>query len=157
MSATGYTAQQLERRNKSPWTLVQAVLAPTQLLAFLVSVGLIVRYLSTGEGYQIATASVIIKIALMWLITITGMFWEKEVYGRWFLAPEFFWEDAVNAAALVIHNLYFIALLLGWSEHDLMVLMLVAYTSYLVNFAQFFRRGLQARQKRLAAAAAVGK
>lgn len=152
MSATTYTAQQLEQRNKSKWTIVQAILAPLQFLTFIISLILIVRYLTTGEGYQVATISVLIKIVLLWLITITGMFWEKEVFGRWFLAPQFFWEDTLNAVALGMHNLYFVALLAGWTEHDLMVFMLVAYISYLVNFAQFFARGLRARKQRLAAA-----
>jgi 3-vinyl bacteriochlorophyllide hydratase len=149
---SNYTPEQLRRRQNSKWTIVQAVLAPLQLLAFIVSLVCIVHYLSTGLDYQIATTSVLVKIALMWLITITGMFWEKEVYGKWFLAPEFFWEDAVNAVALIAHNLYFVALLAGWSERELMTLMLVCYSTYVVNFAQFFMRGLRSRKQRLAAA-----
>lgn len=146
MASTTYTAEQARKRDESKWTIVQVILAPLQFLAFIISLGLIAHYLNTGQGYAVATLSVLIKIALLWLITITGMFWEKEVFGKWFLAPQFFWEDALNAVALVMHNLYFGAILLGWSEHDLMVLMLVAYISYLVNFAQFFVKGLQARK-----------
>lgn len=145
---SSYTPEQMERRQKSKWTLVQVVLAPLQLLAFLISVALILRYLSTGDGYQIATISILIKIALMWMITITGMLWEKEVFGKYFLAPQFFWEDAVNGIALIAHNLYFAALLAGWSERDLLTLMLVAYSTYLVNFAQFFIRGIRSRKQR---------
>ncbi|NDJ63277.1 MAG: 2-vinyl bacteriochlorophyllide hydratase [Chloroflexi bacterium] len=152
MTTSGYTDEQMERRASSKWTLVQMILAPLQFLTFIISLILIIRYLTTGEGYEIATASVIIKIALLWVITITGMFWEKEMFGQWFLAKEFFWEDALNAVALFMHNLYFVALLLGWNEQDLMLLMLVAYISYLVNFAQFLVRGLRARKQRLAAA-----
>lgn len=142
-----YTMEQLHKRNTSKWTIVQMVLAPVQLLAFIISVALVIHYLTTGEGYDIATVSILIKIALMWLITITGMIWEKEVYGKWFLAPEFFWEDTLNAVALFMHNLYFVARLAGWSERDLMLLMLVAYGSYMVNFAQFFIKGLRARRR----------
>lgn len=147
-----YTPEQMQRRQKSKWTIVQAILAPLQLIAFIISLTLIIHYLTTGQDYLIATISVLVKILLMWLITVTGMFWEKEVYGKWFLAPEFFWEDAFNAVALIMHNLYFVALVAGWSERDVMMLMLVAYVSYLVNFAQFFMRGLRARKQRLAAA-----
>jgi len=150
-----YTAEQMEKRDNSKWTMVQMVLAPLQFLTFVISLGLIVHYLSTGNGYTIANISVLIKIALLWAITITGMIWEKEVYDQWFLAPEFFWEDALNAFALFMHNLYFVALMLGWSHDQLMTLMLVAYVSYLVNFAQFFVRGLQARKQRLEAASAA--
>lgn len=150
-----YTAEQRERRDKSKWTLVQAVLAPVQFIAFIISFGLIIRYFVTGNGYAVANISVIIKITLLWLITITGMIWEKEVYGKWFLAPEFFWEDFFNAVAMVLHNLYFIARWQGLSERTIMVVMLVAYSSYLINCAQFFIRGLQARQERLNAAQQV--
>jgi 3-vinyl bacteriochlorophyllide hydratase len=150
---SSYTPEQMVKRNSSPWTKVQMVLAPLQLLTFFISLGLIIHYLTTGEGYNIATASVLVKIALLWMITITGMFWEKEIFGHWFLAPEFFWEDALNAVALFMHNLYFVALLLGWSHDDVMTLMLVAYISYLINFAQFAYRGYQAgRQRRLESA-----
>lgn len=151
---SSYTAEQLERRQNSKWTIVQAILAPLQFIAFIVSLVLIVHYLRTGDHYTLTNASVLIKIALLWAITITGMFWEKDVFDEWFLAKEFFWEDFMNAVALGMHSLYFVALLLGWSKYDLMLLMLVAYISYLVNFAQFFIRGLKARDDRLAAATA---
>jgi 3-vinyl bacteriochlorophyllide hydratase len=144
----------MAKRDSSKWTPVQGILAPVQFLAFLISFGMIVFYLVTGEGYTLATISVLVKIALLWAITVTGMFWEKDVFDQWFLAPEFFWEDALNAVAMVMHNLYFIAILLGWSQDAVMTLMLVAYMSYIVNCAQFFVRGLQARKQRLAAGTA---
>lgn len=152
---TGYTAEQLERRNNSKWTIVQAALAPIQFIAFIVSLTLVIRYLLTGNGYAIANISVLIKITLLWLITITGMFWEKEVYGKWFLAPEFYWEDFMNAVAMILHNLYFLVQALGWSDRAVMTVMLVAYLSYLVNTSQFFVRGLQARKQRQQAAGAA--
>lgn len=148
--ASTYTTDQLVRRNESIWTRVQVVLAPLQFLAFLVSLGLVIRYLVTGEGYAIANASVLIKIALLWLITITGMIWEKEVFGHWFMAPQFFWEDVGNAVAMLVHNLYFLALWLGWSDRAVMTLMLVAYITYLFNCAQFVMKGLRSRQQRQA-------
>lgn len=147
MAAQGYTPEQWEARQNSRWTVVQMVLAPLQLLTFVLSLGLIIYYLTTGNGYWVATISVVIKIALLWAITITGMFWEHDVYGKWFLAEEFFWEDFMNAVALGMHNLYFIALLFGWTERDLMWLMLIAYISYLINFGQFLVRGLQSRKQ----------
>jgi 3-vinyl bacteriochlorophyllide hydratase len=143
-----YTAEQMERRKTSKWTRVQTVLAPLQLLTFIISSILIVHYLQTGAGYAIATFSVLVKILMLWLITVTGMFWEKEVFGHWFLAPEFFWEDAVNGVAMVLHNLYFVVLLMGWSEESIMIFMLIVYLSYVVNFLQFLVRGIMARQQR---------
>ena len=145
---TTYTPEQLERRNNSKWTLVQAVLAPLQFLMFIISFSLVVRYLFTGEGYVLANVTVLIKISLLWLITITGMIWEKEIFGHWFLAPQFFWEDVGNAVAMLTHNLYFLAQGLGWSERSVMLLMVVAYSTYMVNCGQFIMKGLQARKQR---------
>ena len=45
-----YAPAERRRRDASPWTLVQGVLAPVQFLVFLVSLGLVLRYLATGEG-----------------------------------------------------------------------------------------------------------
>lgn len=148
MSSSAYTTEQLERRNRSKWTVVQAILAPLQFLMFIVSLILVIRYLITGNGYAIANVTVLLKIALLWLITITGMIWEKEVFGHWFLAPEFYWEDVGNAVAMVMHNLYFLARGLAWSDRAVMTLMLVAYISYLINSAQFIVKGVRARQQR---------
>lgn len=153
MSVQTYTPQQLEKRNKSVWTKVQMILAPIQFLAFIVSLALVIRYLSTGNGYTLTLISVWIKIFLLWLITVTGMIWEKEIFGHWFLAPQFFWEDVGNAVAMILHNLYFVAVWLDWSDRAVMTLMLVAYIGYLFNCAQFVLKGLQARQQRLASVA----
>lgn len=146
---SSYTAEQMARRNSSPWTRVQAILAPIQFLAFLVSFGLVLRFLMTGEGYAIANMSVLVKITLLWAITITGMFWEKTIFGHYFLAREFFWEDIGNLVAIITHNLYFLARGLHWSDRAVMTLMLMAYVTYLVNCGQFVWRGIQAgRQNR---------
>lgn len=143
-----YTPEQLEKRNNSKWTMVQAVLAPLQFLMFIISFSLVVHYLVTGNGFAIANVSVLIKIGLLWLITITGMIWEKEIFGHWFLAPQFFWEDVGNAVAMLMHNLYFLARWQGWSEQAIMMLMLLAYVSYMFNCAQFILKGLQTRKQR---------
>lgn len=127
---------------------MQAVLAPLQFLAFIISLGLVIRYLLTGDGYTIANISVLIKIGLLWLITVTGMIWEKEIFGHWFLAPQFFWEDVGNAVAMILHNLYFLARWLAWSDRAVMTLMLVAYVGYLFNMAQFIVKGLRAKRQR---------
>jgi 3-vinyl bacteriochlorophyllide hydratase len=141
-----YTAEQLAMRNNSIWTKVQMILAPIQFIAFIVSLILVVRYLTTGQGYAAANISVLIKISLLWLITITGMIWEKEIYGHWFLAPQFFWEDVGNAVAMVMHNIYFVVRWLGGSNEAVMGAMLVAYISYLVNMSQFIIKGMRARK-----------
>lgn len=148
---SSYTLDQLARRNASVWTKVQAVLAPIQFLAFLLSVSLVVRYLATGQGYAVANISVLVKIALLWTITITGMVWEKQIFGQYFLAREFFWEDIGNAVAMLFHNLYFVAQWLHASQQTVMLLMLLAYCTYLINCAQFVKRGIEAGKQRRAA------
>lgn len=148
-----YTTEQLQRRESSQWTRVQVILAPVQFLVFMVSFALVVRYLATGEGYGAATASIWVKIGLLWALTITGMLWEHDVYGHYFMAREFFWEDMGNLVAIVTHNLYFVAQWLGADSRTLMWVMVVAYVSYLLNAAQFVHRGVQSARFRRAQAA----
>ena len=50
-----YTPEQRKRRDLSVWTWIQGVLAPIQFLVFLVSITLVIRYLVTGEDYQLDT------------------------------------------------------------------------------------------------------
>ena len=76
-----YTPEQRRRRNETRWTLVQGVLAPLQFLAFAVSVCLVTRTLLTGEGMQLASASVVVKTGFLYAIMITGAIWEKRVFG----------------------------------------------------------------------------
>ncbi len=85
-----YTPDQKFRRDSSVWTKVQAVLAPLQFLVCFASIGFVVSYLYTGDGYIIATLSILFKTAILYLIMITGAIWEKEVFGQYLLAPAFF-------------------------------------------------------------------
>lgn len=143
-----YTPEQIARRDASPWTRVQFIIAPIQILAFLVSFALVVRYLMTGEGHLAATISVWVKIALIWLITITGMLWEKDVFGHYFMAREFFWEDLGNLVAIMTHNAYFVVQWLGWNQRDVMYVMLFAYITYLFNAGQFIVKGVRSARYR---------
>jgi 3-vinyl bacteriochlorophyllide hydratase len=144
-----YTPEQLARREASPWTRVQMILAPIQFIAFIISFILVAYYLVSGEAYVAATISVLVKIGLIWAITITGMLWEKDVYDHYFMAREFFWEDLGNLIAILTHNAYFVVQWLGWSQRDVMIVMLVAYITYLFNAGQFLVKGIRsARQRR---------
>lgn len=145
-----YTPEQLARREASPWTRVQIILAPIQFLAFLISFFLVVRYLMTGQGYLATTISVWVKIVLIWALTITGMLWEKDVYGHYFMAREFFWEDLGNLIAILTHNAYFIVQWSGWEPRSVMFVMLFAYITYLLNATQFIVKGIRSgRERRL--------
>jgi len=133
-----YTNEQRLRRDASPWTLVQGVLAPIQFLVFLVITGLVLRFLITGEGLTAATISVLIKTLVLYTIMITGCIWERAVFGRYLFAPAFFWEDVVSMFVLGLHTAYLGALAFG-SLHARyqMYIALLAYSAYLLNATQF--------------------
>lgn len=133
-----YTQEQRLRRDASRWTLVQAVLAPIQFLVFIVSVALVARYLLTGSGLDLATASVVLKTFVLYAIMITGAIWEKEVFGQHLFAPSFFWEDAVSMIVIALHTAYLIMLLgkIGSIETQLWVA-LAGYAVYVINAGQF--------------------
>lgn len=142
-----YTAEQRRRRDTSPWTLVQAVLAPLQFLVFLVSLGLVIRYLVTGAGLAPAIASVVIKTFMLYAIMITGSIWEREVFGRYLFAPAFFWEDVFSMLVLALHTIYLAALVSdALAPRGLMAVALAAYATYVVNAAQFMLKLRAARR-----------
>ena len=133
-----YTPLQRKRRDETVWTLVQGVLAPLQFLVFLISLALVVRYLLTGFGYEIAAFSIVLKTIVLLVIMVTGAIWEKVVFGQYLLAPAFFWEDVVSFFVIALHLAYVWALFANYlSEQQLMLLALTAYAVYLVNAAQF--------------------
>ena len=147
---TLYSDAERRRRDASPWTLVQAVLAPLQFAVFLVSLALVVRVLLTGEGEGAATVSIIVKTAILMTIMVTGAIWEKDVFGRYLFAPAFFYEDAVSMVVIALHLGYVAALATGaLGVTGQMWLALAAYALYVVNAAQFV---LKLRAARLAGA-----
>lgn len=149
--STLYTPEQQRRRDASRWTLVQGILAPAQLLVFAVSLFLIIRALQTGEGYALASASIVLKTALLYSIMVTGSLWEHDVYGKYLFAPAFYWEDVVSMGVIALHTAYLIALFTGaLSPTGQLFLALAAYASYLVNAIQFLVKFRQARLSRQA-------
>ena len=141
-----YTAEERRRRDASGWTLVQGVLAPIQFLVFLVSLGLVLRYLAFGQGHDAATLSVVIKTLLLYTIMVTGCIWEKVVFGRYLFAPAFYWEDVFSMLVLALHTAYLVALFTGaLTDRQQMVLALAAYATYLINATQFILKLRAAR------------
>jgi 3-vinyl bacteriochlorophyllide hydratase len=133
-----YTAAERIRRDTSPWTLVQGILAPVQFLVFLVSLALVLRYLASGEGQAVATASVVVKTLTLYTIMVTGCIWEKDVFGVYLFAPAFYWEDVFSMAVLALHSAYLVALATGaLGTRALMLLALAAYATYVINATQF--------------------
>ncbi|MGY9045565.1 MAG: 2-vinyl bacteriochlorophyllide hydratase [Rhodobacterales bacterium] len=148
-----YTPEQRQRRDSSVWTLIQGVLAPLQFVAFLVSLALVLRYLVTGNGYDAATISILVKTAFLMLIMVTGAIWEKVVFGQYLFAPAFFWEDVFSFVVIALHTAYVWALMTGAMGPDgLMVLALAAYITYVINAGQFLWKLRQARLQQEAAA-----
>jgi 3-vinyl bacteriochlorophyllide hydratase len=144
-----YTPEERVRRDATRWTLVQGVLAPIQFLVLLVSVALVWRYLSTGEGQTAATVSIVVKTLTLYTIMITGCIWEKVVFDCYLFAPSFYWEDMVSMLVLALHTAYLVALITGWLDaRQQMYLALIAYATYAVNATQFI---LKLRAARLAA------
>jgi 3-vinyl bacteriochlorophyllide hydratase len=141
-----YSPAERARRDATRWTLVQGILAPLQFLVFAVSLGLVLRYLLTGAGYEAAALSVVVKTGVLYLIMVTGAIWEKVVFGQWLFAPAFFWEDVFSFAVIGLHTAYLWALWSGnWAPQPLMWLALAAYAAYVINAAQFILKLRAAR------------
>ncbi len=144
-----YTPEERKRRDETPWTLVQGILAPLQFLVFVVSLVLVVRYLASGAGETAATVSIVLKTLILYLIMITGSIWEKVVFGKYLFAGPFFWEDVFSMLVLALHTAYLIALFGGFLDvRGQMLLALAAYAAYVVNATQFI---LKLRAARLSA------
>ena len=135
-----YNQEERARRDATAWTLVQGLLAPIQFVVFLVSLGLVMRTLLTGEGADWAGWSVVLKTFTLYTIMVTGAIWEKVVFGQYLFAPAFFWEDMVSMLVIALHTAAVAAWLLGdqWlSLENQLWLALAAYAAYVVNAAQF--------------------
>ena len=141
-----YTNEERLRRDRSPWTRVQAVLAPIQFVVFLVSAVLVIRFLITGDGFAAATISVLTKTLVLYAIMVTGCIWEREVFGQYLFARAFFWEDFVSMFVLALHTAYLGALLFGpLHARYQMYIALLAYSAYLLNATQFLVKLRKAR------------
>ena len=153
---TLYSPEERRRRDATPWTLVQGILAPVQFLVFLVSLFFVARYLLTGEGLAIATASIVAKTFLLYAIMITGSIWEREVFGVWLFAPAFFWEDVFSFLVLALHAAYLVALFLELgSPREQMLIALAAYAAYVINATQFILKLRAARRDEKLMAASI--
>jgi len=132
------------------------VLAPVQFLVFLVSLGLVLRTLTTGEGAFAADVSIVIKTLVLYTIMITGSIWEKVVFGKWLFAPAFFWEDVFSMLVLGLHSLYLVLLLgeIGTLEQRMLVA-LCGYAAYIINAGQFLWKLRMARLEGASAPQAV--
>jgi 3-vinyl bacteriochlorophyllide hydratase len=151
-----YNPEERRRRDASVWTVVQAVLAPVQFVIFLVSLGLVVRYLVSGHGLALATGSVVVKTLALYAIMITGSIWEREVFGRYLFARPFFWEDVFSILVLALHTTYLVALASdALTPRSLLFVALAAYAAYVINATQFLLK-LRAARRNLPPLGATG-
>ena len=152
-----YSPEERQRRDASPWTIVQGVLAPVQFVVFLISLGLVLHYLATGEGYAAATVSIVIKTLALYAIMITGSIWEKRVFGRYLFAPAFYWEDVFSMLVLALHTAYLVALFTdALGARQQMYLALAAYATYVINATQFVLKLRAARREQGSAPPSYG-
>ena len=146
MSSPLYTAEQRRRRDSTPWTLVQGILAPVQFAVFLLSLVLVIRALVTGQGVAAASASVVVKTLCLYAIMVTGAIWEKRVFGCYLFAPAFYWEDVFSMLVLALHTAYLVALFTGWLDaRSQLLLALAAFATYVINASQFILKLRAAR------------
>jgi 3-vinyl bacteriochlorophyllide hydratase len=147
-----YSAAERRRRDASPWTMVQGVLAPIQFTVFLVSLGFVLHYLMTGHGLQAATISVLVKTACLITIMVTGAIWEREVFGQYLFARAFFWEDVFSFLVIGLHCTYVAVLIASAaSPRTQMLIALAAYASYVINASQFLLKLRAARLEQVSA------
>lgn len=132
-----YTPEERSRRDGTIWTMVQGILAPLQFLIFFVSLIFVLRFIRTGEGYGIATTTVVLKTLLLYAIMVTGSIWEKVVFGKFLFARPFFWEDVFSILVLALHTTYLYGLFAGWGAMEQMWVALAAYGTYVINAGQF--------------------
>ena len=145
-----YTPAERRRRDATPWTMVQAILAPLQFVVFLVSLALVLRTLFSGDGAMAAHVSIIAKTLVLYTIMVTGSLWEKAVFGKYLFAPAFFWEDAVSFVVIALHTAYLACLLTGaLDQQQLLILALLAYGTYVLNAAQFLLKLRAARLQQM--------
>jgi 3-vinyl bacteriochlorophyllide hydratase len=143
-----------DRRKASIWTLIHPLFAIGQLLAFLVSVGLFFAYLCGKVPFHAVHVSVLVKIGLMIGAVLTGSFWERDVFGYWWFAPEFLFEDVMTLVVFITQMSY-LAMVIAHPQMMTVILGILsfAYLVYLANVAQYIHR-TQTMKKETAAAEA---
>jgi 3-vinyl bacteriochlorophyllide hydratase len=131
----------IARRASSLWTKIHPVFALGQLLAFFVSVGLLIGYARGAVSLDVVHQSVLVKVALMLGAIVTGALWEKDVFGKYWFAPEFMGEDTMTVNVFILHLAY---LMMAVTHPDNITAqvgtLIVAYGVYVANVAQYVLR-----------------
>jgi 3-vinyl bacteriochlorophyllide hydratase len=142
------------KRSKSVWTIVHPLFAIGQMLAFFVSVGLLIAYSRGLVDFHVVHVSVLVKIGLMVGAVVTGALWEHDVFGYYWFAPEFLIEDVMTLVVFIFQLSYLAMVALHPGDMPVIILMLVlAYTVYAGNVAQYIHRTQNDKKKAQAAQA----
>jgi len=146
-----------DRRKASIWTVIHPLFAIGQLLAFFVSVGFLVAYFRGAVSYEAVHVSVLAKIGLMVGAVLTGSFWEHDVFGYWWFAPEFLLEDVMTLIVFMFQLAYLAVVAFHRDLMPAVLLMLgIAYTVYAINVAQYIHRTQLQKQETQAAEKMLG-
>ncbi len=103
-----YTPEERARRDSTVWTLVQGILAPVQFIVCLISAGLVIHWLDTGEHYLQATVSVLVNVVSMGVIALHTLYVAALIYNwgtphdRMILALVAYGIYAVNAVQFLL-------------------------------------------------------
>ncbi|MBD5656629.1 MAG: hypothetical protein IAI50_15835 [Candidatus Eremiobacteraeota bacterium] len=140
------------RRSASKWTLIHPLFAIGQLFAFFVSAGLLVAYFRGAVPFHVVHVSVLVKIGLMVGAVITGALWERDVYGFYWFAPEFLFEDVMTLIVFVFQVAYLAMVTLHSDNMPVVIGMLcAAYAVYVANVAQYIHRTQRDKQRSVVA------
>lgn len=136
------------RRAASIWTKIHPLFAIGQLVAFLVSVALLIAYFRHAVPFSVVHVSVLIKIGLMVGAVITGALWEHDVFGWWWFAPEFLAEDVMTLIVFIFQMSY---LLMTWLHPNemrpILTILCLAYVVYVANVAQYIHKTQQLKKQ----------
>jgi 3-vinyl bacteriochlorophyllide hydratase len=137
----GNSEEMVARRSASVWTKIHPVFALGQLLAFFVSLGLLIGYFRGAVSFDVVHQSVLVKVALMVGAIITGALWEKDVFGAYWFAPEFMAEDTMTVNVFILHASYLLMAVAHPENVSLLIgMLIVAYGVYVANVAQYVVR-----------------
>ena len=146
-----------DRRKASIWTMIHPLFAIGQMFAFFVSVGYLVAFFRGAVAYEAVHISVLVKIGLMFGAVLTGSFWEHDVFGYWWFAPEFLLEDVMTLIVFVFQLAYLAVVAFHRDFMPAVLLMLgLAYTVYAINVAQYIHRTQRQKQETQAAEQMIG-
>lgn len=136
------------RRKASVWTKIHPLFALGQLLAFFISVGLLVAYLFGRVPFSLVHVWVMTKIGLMIGAVVTGALWEKDVFGHYWFAPEFLVEDVMTVNVFILQVAY---VLMAYTHPEnlsvILWVLFLAYSVYIGNVAQYIVRTANMQKK----------